>query len=69
MGADLEPRTPRPRGPSMPTLLVMGALAVVGAITLVQWVVAAFTWLVTLAMLLVVVVGLGWGVLTLLRCR
>ena len=47
--------------------MVMGALAVVGAITLLQWALAVFTWLITFAMLMVVLLGLGWWVVTLKR--
>ena len=47
----------------MPTLVVMGALSVVGAVTLVQWAIAVFAWLITFAMLMVVLFGLaGWVV-------
>ena len=69
MTSELERRAKRSRGPSAPVLVVMGALAVVGAITLVQWAMAVFTWLITFAMLLVVLLGLGWWVVTLKRQR
>ena len=67
MASDVERRAQRSRGPSLPALMVMGALAVVGAITLLQWAVAVFTWLLTFAMLLVVLLGLGLWVVTLKR--
>ena len=53
----------------MPTLVVMGALAVVGAVTLVQWAVAVFAWLISFAMLMVVLLGLAWWVVTAKRRR
>ena len=63
MPSDVKPRAERSRGPSLPTLVVMGALSVVGAVTLVQWAIAVFAWLITFAMLMVVLFGLaGWVV-------
>ena len=53
----------------MPALVVMGALAVVGAVTLVQWAVAVFAWLISFAMLMVVLLGLAWWVVTAKRRR
>ena len=43
----------------MPALVVMGALSVLGAITLVRWAVAVFAWLISFAMLMVVLIGLA----------
>ena len=53
----------------MPTLVVMGALAVVGAVTLAQWAVVVFAWLISFAMLMVVLLGLAWWVVTEKRRR
>ena len=53
----------------MPALVVMGALAVVGAVTLVQWAVAVFAWLISFAMLIVVLFGLAGWVVTAKRRR
>ena len=53
----------------MPALVVMGALAVVGAVTLVQWAVAVFAWLISFAMLMVVLLGLAGWVVTAKRRR
>ena len=47
-----------------PGQLIVGALAVVGAVTVVKWIVTIFAWLVTLLMILVVFVGLVFWVLT-----
>ena len=47
-----------------PALLILGALAVVGAVTLVKWIVTIFAWLITLLMILVVFGGLAFWVLT-----
>lgn len=47
-----------------PAKLVVGALTVVGAVTVVQWVVTIFAWLVTLLAILVVLVGLAALVLS-----
>ena len=63
MPSDVKPRAERSRGPSLPALVVMGALSVVGAVTLVQWAIAVFAWLITFAMLIVVLFALaGWVV-------
>ena len=59
MPSDVEPRAKRSRGPSLPALVVMGALSVLGAITLVRWAVAVFAWLISFAMLMVVLIGLA----------
>ena len=47
-----------------PAQLIVGALTVVGAVTVVQWVVTIFAWLVTLLAILVVLIGLVFLVLT-----
>ena len=47
-----------------PAQLIVGALTVVGAVTVVKWVVGIFAWLVTLLMILVVFVGLILWILT-----
>ena len=69
MPSDVEPRAERSRGPSLPALVVMGALSVVGAVTLVQWAIAVFAWLITFAMLIVVLFGLAGWVVTAKRRR
>ncbi len=48
----------------LPAKLILGALTVVGAVTMVQWIVTIFAWLITLLMILVVLVGLAFLVLT-----
>ena len=52
-----------------PAKLILGALAVVGALTMVKWIVTIFAWLITLAMIIVVMVGLAFWVLTGRRSR
>lgn len=52
-----------------PAKLMVGALTVVGAVTVVQWVVTIFAWLVTLLAILVVLAGLAALVLTRKRRR
>ncbi len=47
-----------------PAQLIVGALTVVGAVTVVQWIVSIFAWLVTLLAILVVLIGLVFLVLT-----
>ena len=47
-----------------PAQVILGALTVVGAVTMVQWIVTIFAWLITLLMILVVLVGLAFLVLT-----
>ena len=69
MASDRERRAIARRGPSSPALVVMGALAVVGAVTLVQWAVAVFTWLISFAMLMVVLIGLASWVIAEKRRR
>lgn len=46
---------------SMPTRLVVGGLALFGAVSLVQWVLASLIGIVKLVLLAVVVIGIvGW---------
>ena len=52
-----------------PAVAVVGALAVIGVVTLVQWVIAIFAWLITLLMMVVVMVGLGYWLVAELRRR
>ena len=52
-----------------PAVVIVGALAVIGAVTLVQWVIAIFAWLITLLMMIVVMVGLGYWLVAELRRR
>ena len=47
-----------------PAQLIVGALAVVGAVTVVKWIVTIFAWLVTLLMILVIFAGLVFWILT-----
>ena len=47
-----------------PAQLIVGALTVVGAVTVVKWIVTIFAWLITLLMIVVVFVGLVFWVLT-----
>jgi hypothetical protein len=51
--------TPRRRGMSMPARIVMGALAIFGAVTLVSWVLASIISIVKFGLLVVVIVGVG----------
>ena len=59
MGNDVRGPVEPTRGPSLPALVVMGALSVLGAISLVRWAVAVFAWLISFAMLMVVLIGLA----------
>lgn len=54
-------RSGRPaRGPMpFPAVIVLGALAILGAITLVQWALSALLGLIRFAILIVVVVAVG----------
>jgi hypothetical protein len=47
-----------------PGQLILGALAVVGAVTVVKWIVSIFAVLITLLMILVVLVALAFWVLS-----
>ena len=49
----------RQRGLSLPARVVVGALAVFGAIMLLQWVIAALLGVVKIALLIVVIVAVG----------
>lgn len=69
MGNDVRGPVERPRGPSLPALVVMGALSVLGAIMLVRWAVAVFAWLISFAMLMVVLIGLACWVVVEKRRR
>ena len=62
MVADAQESAEATRRLPWPARLVVAALAVVGAVTLVQWVVAVFAWLVMFAMLMLVLVGLAFWV-------
>ena len=42
-----------------PAVIVLGALAILGAITLVQWALAAFLGLIRVAILIVIVIAVG----------
>ena len=50
---------PARAGMPFPAVILMGALAILGAITLVQWALAAFLGLIRIAILIVVVVAVG----------
>lgn len=52
-----------------PAKLILGALTVVGAVTVIKWVVTIFAWLITLLAILVVLVGLAFLVFTEKRRR
>jgi predicted ferric reductase len=47
-----------------PAQFIVGALTVVGAVTVVKWIVSILAWLVTLLAILVVLIGLVFLVLT-----
>ena len=47
-----------------PAQLIVGALALVGAVTVVRWIVTAFAVLITVLTILVVLVALAFWVLT-----
>ncbi|MXW87978.1 MAG: hypothetical protein F4Z54_00150 [Acidimicrobiaceae bacterium] len=47
-----------------PTHIILGALTVVGAVTMVRWIISIFAVLITLLMILVVLVALAWLALT-----
>ena len=50
---------PARSGLSFPAIIVLGALAILGAITLVQWALSAVLGLIRVAILIVVVVAVG----------
>jgi Flp pilus assembly protein TadB len=59
---DLERRRKTPRrssGMSMPARLVLGALAIFGAVTLVSWVLASIIAFVKFGLLVIVIIGVG----------
>jgi hypothetical protein len=59
---DLERRRKTPRrssGMSMPARLVLGALAIFGAVTLVSWVLASIVAFVKFGLLVIVIIGVG----------
>ena len=51
--------SPKRQGLSVPARLVIGAVAIFGAITLVQWVVGALIGVIKFALVVVVVIGVG----------
>ena len=56
---------PARRGLPLPAMIVLGALALLGGITLIQWAFSAVLGLIRIAILIVVVVGVGaWIVST-----
>ncbi|MEM7143375.1 MAG: hypothetical protein AAF548_20335 [Actinomycetota bacterium] len=61
MDLEQQQNAPRRNGMSMPTRLVVGGLALFGAVSLVQWVLASLIGIVKLVLLAVVVIGIvGW---------
>jgi hypothetical protein len=52
------------RGPSGPAVVVIGALAVLGALTLVQWLLSGLFGFLTLVVTVVVLVAVAWAVLS-----
>ncbi len=59
-GGDVE----RSGGLSWPARAVVGGLAVIGAVTMVQRILAIFSWLLTLLMIIVVLAALAYMVVT-----
>ena len=59
-GGDVE----RSSGLSWPARAVVGGLAVIGAVTMVQRILAIFSWLLTLLMIIVVLAALAYMVVT-----
>jgi hypothetical protein len=51
--------SPKRRGVSLPARLAIGALAIFGAVTMIQWVIGALLGAIKFALLLVVVVAVG----------
>ena len=49
---------------SLPAIVVLGALAILGAISLVQWALAAVLGLIRFAILIVIVVAVGAWVIS-----
>ena len=54
----------RPRGLSWPARVIVGGLAVIGAVTMVQRILVIFSWLLTLLMIIVVLAALAYMVVT-----
>ncbi|MDW3220692.1 MAG: hypothetical protein R8F63_18965 [Acidimicrobiales bacterium] len=61
MELERQQNTPSQRGLSMPARLVIGGLALFGAISLVQWVLTSLIGIVKFGLMIVIVVGVvGW---------
>ena len=58
------PDRPARRKVSLPAVIVLGALAILGAISLAQWALAAVLGLIRLAILIVIVVAVGAWVIS-----
>ncbi len=54
----------KPGGLSWPARIIVGGLAVIGAVTMVQRVLAIFSWLLTLLMIIVVLAALAYMAVT-----
>ena len=54
----------RSGGLSWPAWVIVGGLAVIGAVTMVQRILAIFSWLLTLLMIIVVLAALAYMVVT-----
>lgn len=59
MEIERQPTPPARRGISMPARLALGALAIFGAVTMVQWVIGAVLGIIKFALVVVVVVAVG----------
>lgn len=59
-GGDVE----KLRGLSWPARIVVGGLAVIGAVTMIQRILAIFSWLLTLLLIIVVMVALLYWLIT-----
>ncbi len=59
MEIERQQNSPAPRGISMPARVALGALAIFGAITLVQWVIGALIGVVKFALVVVVAVAVA----------
>ncbi|MDG2026405.1 MAG: hypothetical protein P8J50_04795 [Acidimicrobiales bacterium] len=64
MGLEHQKNAPSKGGASLPTRLVIGGLAVFGAVSLVQWVLTSLIAFVKFGLLVVVVLGVVGGVLS-----
>lgn len=61
MEIEQQKNSPQQRGLSLPARLVIGGLALFGAVTLVQWVLTSLIAIVKFGLVIVVVVGVaGW---------